>query len=54
MDIDGNDVKNLGYKGKEIGNILKYLFDKVMENPKINEKIILLEIIKREFADKIL
>ncbi len=54
MDIDGNDIKNLGYKGREIGNILKYLFDKVMENPKINEKIILLEIIKREFADKIL
>jgi tRNA adenylyltransferase len=54
MDIDGNDVKNLGYKGKEIGNILKYLFDKVMENPKINEKTILLEIIKREIADKIL
>lgn len=53
MDIDGNDVKNLGYKGKEIGNILKYLFDKVMENPKINEKTILLEIIKREIADKI-
>ena len=48
MDIDGNDVKNLGYKGKEIGNILKYLFDKVMENPKINEKTKLLEIIKRE------
>lgn len=53
MDIDGNDVKNLGYKGREIGNILKYLFDKVMENPKINEKTILLEIIKREIADKI-
>ena len=53
MDIDGNDIKNLGYKGKEIGDILKYLFDKVMENPKINEKTILLEIIKREIADKI-
>ena len=53
IDIDGNDVKNLGYKGKEIGYILKYLFDKVMENPKINEKTILLEIIKREIADKI-
>ena len=53
MDIDGNDVKNLGYKGKEIGDILKYLFDKVMENPKINEKTILLEIIKREIADKV-
>jgi len=53
MDIDGNDVRNLGYKGKEIGDILKYLFDKVMENPKINEKTILLEIIKREIADKI-
>ena len=53
MDIDGNDIKNLGYKGREIGNILKYLFDKVMENPKINEKTILLEIIKREIADKV-
>lgn len=53
MDIDGNDVKNLGYKGKEIGDMLKYLFDKVMENPKINEKTKLLEIIKREIADKI-
>lgn len=53
MDIDGNDVKNLGYKGKEIGDILKYLFDKVMENPQINEKTKLLEIIKREIADKV-
>ena len=53
MDIDGNDIKNLGYKGKEIGDMLKYLFDKVMENPKINEKTKLLEIIKREIADKI-
>lgn len=53
MNIDGNDIKNLGYKGKEIGDILKYLFDKVMENPNINEKTKLLEIIKREIADKI-
>ena len=53
MDIDGNDIKNLGYKGKEIGDILKYLFDRVMEDTSINEKAKLLEIIKREIADKI-
>ncbi|EFM39368.1 HDIG domain protein [[Eubacterium] yurii subsp. margaretiae ATCC 43715] len=53
MNIDGNDVKNLGYKGKEIGDILRYLFDKVMENPQFNEKTKLLEIIKREIADKL-
>lgn len=53
MDIDGNDIKNLGYKGKEIGYILKYLFDRVMEDTSINEKAKLLEIIKREIADKI-
>ena len=53
MDIDGNDIKNLGYKSKEIGYILKYLFDRVMEDTSINEKAKLLEIIKGEIADKI-
>ena len=36
--INGNDLKNMGYKGEEIGNILEYLRKVVILNPKKNTK----------------
>lgn len=48
--IDGNDVIELGYpQGKIIGEILDYLLEKVLEDPKLNEKEKLIEMIKNEF-----
>ncbi|MGL5694459.1 MAG: hypothetical protein ACRCXA_10300, partial [Peptostreptococcaceae bacterium] len=41
LDISGNDIEMLGYKGKDIGEKLKMLLDKVIENPSLNEKKIL-------------
>ncbi len=47
--INGYDLINLGLKGKEIGDTKKYLLEKIMENPSLNEKEKLLKIIREEF-----
>ena len=48
--IDGNDVIELGYpQGKIIGEILAYLLEEVLENPKLNEKDKLIEMIIDKF-----
>ena len=45
--INGNDLIALGMKpGKEMGETLKYLLDKVLENPELNEKETLIELVK--------
>lgn len=36
--ISGEDIKNKGYSGKQIGDILEKLLDAVTENPDINTK----------------
>ena len=36
--IDGNDLLKLGYKGKQIGNILNHLLDMVMRDMVLNTK----------------
>lgn len=46
--VDGNDLLELGYEGAEIGIILDRLLERVMEQPDINEKDRLLEILKNE------
>lgn len=46
LKINGNDIKNLGYEGKKIGEILSYLKEYIIENPEDNEKEKLIEIIK--------
>ena len=46
LKINGHDIKSLGYEGKKIGEILKYLSDYIIENPEDNEKEKLIEIIK--------
>lgn len=45
--INGNDLISLGFKGKEIGNILNFLLEQVMDNPELNTKEKLIEIIKK-------
>ena len=44
--VDGNDLKEMGIFGKEIGEMLSYLLEKVIENPEINEKETLIEMAK--------
>lgn len=45
--IDGNDIKDLGYsQGKQIGEILHYLEEKVLDEPSLNTRETLLKIIK--------
>ncbi len=46
LDINGNDLKELGYEGKQIGEVLNILLEKVIENPELNEKEKLIEIVK--------
>lgn len=46
LKIDGNILKSLGIKGKDIGTTLKFLLNKVLENPSLNEKEKLMEISK--------
>ena len=49
LKINGNDlIKELGMKpGKEIGEILKYLLNKTLEDPKLNKRETLLELSKQ-------
>ena len=38
LDIDGKDLITLGYRGKQIGDILNYLLDMVMRGRILNKK----------------
>ncbi len=50
LDINGYDIINLGYpQGRIIGEILDYLMGKLLENPEINKKEKLIELIREEF-----
>lgn len=45
MAIDGNDLIGMGFEqGKEVGRILGLLFDKVLDDPALNERHILTEL----------
>ena len=46
LKLDGNDLKEIGYKGYEIGQSLNYLLEEVIKNPKINSKNILIKKLK--------
>lgn len=46
LDITGNDLMELGIKGREIGVVMDRLLDKVMKNPEMNLKVKLLDIAK--------
>lgn len=45
--LDGSDLLNLGISGPDIGKTLDYLLDKVMHRPELNEKDILIKLIKQ-------
>ncbi|SCH11451.1 CCA tRNA nucleotidyltransferase [Romboutsia sp. 1001713B170207_170306_H8] len=45
LNINGRDLENIGYRGKEIGEKLNILLSKVMSNPKLNEKEILINLV---------
>ena len=47
LKVNGQDIMSLGYKNKEIGEILTYLLEEVIKNPKINQKELLMEKIKK-------
>ena len=49
LDITGKDLINLGIpKGPEIGEILGELLKRVIEEPKLNNKELLVDIAKKE------
>ncbi len=45
--VDGNDLKSLGYQGKEIGQALSFLLEHVFDFPLDNQRDILLNLIKK-------
>lgn len=51
LKINGDDIKSLGFSGKEIGKILKYLLNIVIEDKDKNEKSKLIELV-REYKNK--
>lgn len=46
--INGSDLLNLGYKGKEVGDKLEFLLNFVIENPDLNKKEVLLDMCKSQ------
>ena len=46
LDINGKILKDLGYKGTEIGEKLNFLLDEVIKNPLLNKKDILINLFK--------
>ena len=50
LDIDGNDLIELGVeKGPQMGEILNFLLEYVLDNPEVNSKEKLSSIVKEEF-----
>jgi len=43
--VTGNDIMALGINGREIGKVMNELLDKVMQNPEINSKEKLLQVV---------
>lgn len=48
--IDGHDIIEIGYKqGEEIGIIIDFLMEKVLEDPSLNKREILIELVYKNF-----
>lgn len=45
LDIGGNDIINLGYNGKTVGEKLEFLLNQVIQNPSLNSREKLLNLI---------
>ena len=48
LDIDGNDLMELGIRGKDIGKALEYLFNAVLDEKVQNKKERLLEHLRQK------
>lgn len=48
LEIDGNDIMDLGFKGPEIGRIFDSVMDEILANRLINEKEQIINFIKKE------
>lgn len=46
LELNGNDLKNLGYEGKEIGSKLNEILYIIMKEPRLNNKENLIELLK--------
>ena len=47
MDINGQILSELGYKGKEIGEKLNYLLEEVLKNPTLNKRTQLIKLLEQ-------
>ncbi|MBE7047074.1 MAG: CCA tRNA nucleotidyltransferase [Ruminococcaceae bacterium] len=52
LNINGKDLLNMGFKGIDTGDCLKYLIDKVTKNPSLNTKEILTKEAEKYYAEK--
>ena len=48
LEVDGKDIMALGYKNKDIGQVLNYLLEEVISNPTLNKKDLLIKKIKEK------
>ncbi len=46
LEINGNDIIALGYRGKEIGSVLEFILNRVLEEPSLNKREVLIELAK--------
>ena len=46
--VDGNDLKNIGISGVEIGKTMAFLLDEVIKNPELNTKTQLLNLLSEK------
>lgn len=52
LSVNGQDIMNLGIKeGRVVGNILNALLEKVLKDPRLNEKETLLTIVRKELEE---
>ena len=51
--VDGRDMWVLGLRGKEVGEMLEFLFDAVLDDPGLNRKHILLELAEARISKKV-
>ncbi len=50
LDIKGNDLISAGIEPKNIGEIMAYLLDRVIDEPRLNDKERLLELVKQHIV----
>ena len=51
--VNGGDIVKLGARGREVGRLLEYLLERVIEEPEINKKETLLRLAKEKMTENI-